>query len=533
MVQEGKADTVLLEIFRSRIPEKARQALEPFGYYDAQVAAVVETEKGRQRFKVTVAPGEPVRISALEVGVTGPGKDDPVLREAAASFPLKVGEALSQPQYERGKEDLRTKALNLGYLGAEYTTHVIRLNRGERKAEIALTLETGKPYLLGEVSWEGAERYPRIFLRRYLDFQAGEPYSYAKIYQTQLNLINSDRFAAATVRADKEEAQDGRVPVHIRLEPSPSKRLRPGVGYATDTGARFALRYHDLNVLQSGHDFNVDMSLAERRRSLSTYYTLPGSGHVDNRTTLKAGLQQDLLKAYDSMLFTLEGEQAHSFGRGTVGSAFVQFRQENFSESGQAGHSTLLLPGLRFSQRRVDDVIRPRKGFRYYLEGRGSSQVLGAPTNFLQGLANADTLIPLTGRLSLIPRVQLGATWQADALTDLPPTLRFYAGGDRSVRGYTYQSLGPKDANGNVIGGRNLVFGSLEAEYAITKNWAAAAFYDVGNAYNNFEDLRLAQGAGVGVRYYTVAGPIRVDLARQINVDNPGFQLHVTMGFAL
>ena len=158
---------------------------------------------------------------------------------------------------------------------------------------------------------------------------------------------------------------------------------------------------------------------------------------------------------------------------------------------------------------------------------------MGAETNFLQFLGNGDLLIPLHDGFSLIPRVQLGVTWQKDPLTDMPPSLRFYAGGDRSVRGYTYQSLGPKDASGNVIGGKHLLVGSLELEYAITKNWSMAVFYDVGNAFNNFEDLTWPQGAGMGVRYYTPVGPIRVDLARQINVDNPGFQLHVSIGFAL
>jgi translocation and assembly module TamA len=193
----------------------------------------------------------------------------------------------------------------------------------------------------------------------------------------------------------------------------------------------------------------------------------------------------------------------------------------------------MIMPGLRFTHRRVDDIIRPTKGFRYYLELRGSTDTLGAETNFLQVLANGDILRPLTPRLSLIPRFQVGTTWEKDPVTALPPTLRFYAGGDRSVRGYTYQSLGPKDANGNVTGGKNLLVGSLELEYAITKNWAVAAFYDVGNAFNNWDSMSLAQGAGIGIRYYTIAGPIRIDVARQINVEDPKFQFHVSLGFAL
>jgi translocation and assembly module TamA len=534
LVREGTVDRALLELHRRQIPGKVQKALEPFGYYEAQVSSTQEkNEEGREVLRVKVIPGMPIRITTVHVRIAGPGENNPDLRQLVSSFPLKPGDVLNQVKYENAKEELKIKALNQGYLGSEYTSHAIRVNRAERKAEIELILETGSRFLFGDVIWEGTLLYPVSYLERFLDLKPGEPYSYSKIYQTQLNLINSDRFSSVNIRADKEEAQDGRVPVRIHVEPSPPKRLRPGVGYSTDYGAQLSLRYQDLNAFQRGHEFNADASIAQRRQAISSYYSIPGSGHVDNRTNLKVGLQRELLKPYDNLLFTTEAEQARSFGYGTVGSAYLQFREERFSESGQEGSSNLFMPGLRFSQRRVDDLIRPGKGFRYILETRGSTQALGAESNFVQFLGNGDLLIPLGAGFSLIPRTQVGVTWQKDPLTDLPPSLRFYAGGDRSVRGYTYQSLGPKDSSGNVIGGKHLFVASLEVEYSITRSWSVAAFYDVGNAFNNFDDLHLAQGAGLGVRYYTPAGPVRVDLARQINVDHPGFQFHISIGFAL
>ena len=534
MVREGVIDRALLEVFRRQISEKVQKALEPFGYYEAQVSSTQEKgEEGQEFLRVKVIPGSPIRVASMIVRISGPGETNPDLKQLVAAFPLKAGDVLNQPKYEKAKEELRTKALNQGYLGSEYTSHVIRVDRGEHKAEIELILQTGSQYLFGEVIWEGTQLYPVSYLERFLDFKPGQPYSYSKIYQTQLNLINSDRFSSVNIRADKEEAHEGRVPVRIHIEPSAPKRLRPGVGYSTDYGAQVSLHYQDVNAFKRGHEFNADATVAQRRQAISSYYSIPGSGHVDNRTNLKVGLQRELLKPYDNLLFTTEGEQARSFGYGTVGSAYLQFREERFSEAGVEGSSNLFMPGLRFSQRRVDDLIRPGKGFRYALETRGSTQALGAETNFLQFLGNADFLIPLGAGFSLIPRSQVGVTWQKDPLTDLPPSLRFYAGGDRSVRGYTYQSLGPKDSSGNVIGGKNLWVGSLELEYAITRKWSVAGFYDVGNAFNSLDELHLAQGAGLGFRYYTPAGPVRVDLARQINVEHPGFQLHISIGFAL
>ena len=534
LVQDGVVNQLLLDIFRRRVPEKVREALEPFGYFQAQ--AKVETEKspgGQEVLRVTVIPGDPVKVSRIDIRLQGPGEKEKNLRNLVASFPLKVGDVLHQGKYEKARDELRSKAFDLGYLGAKFTTHQIRVHRGELRAEIELILETGPQYRYGEVTFEGAPMYPQAFLERFLDFAPGELCSFDKTYQTQLNLINSDRFASVSVEAKVEEARDFFVPVKIKLEPSPPKRLRPGIGYATDTGARFSLNYQDLNAFKRGHEFNTDLNIAEKRQAISAIYAIPSPGHIENRTNLKTGLQQERLDAYDTLLFTVEAERARSFGMGRVGSVYLQFRQEHFSEAGQEGKSSLILPGLRFTQRQVDDILRPRKGFRYYVELRGSTDTLGAESNFAQVLANADFLYPLPRGFSLIPRIQFGATWQDNPITDLPPTLRFYAGGDRSVRGYEYQSLGPKDADGNVIGGKHLIVGSLELEYALAKNWGIAAFYDVGNAFNNIDNLQLAQGAGIGIRYYTLAGPIRVDVARQINVDDPKFRLHVSLGFAL
>jgi len=534
LVQEGILNRELLDNFQRQAPEKVVQALEPLGYYHARATITLEkAQEDHEVLKVQVIPGEPVRVFKIDIKMEGPGEKEKVLKDLVAAFPLKVGDPLHQGKYEKGRDALRSKALDFGYLGAKFTTHLIRVYRGELRAEIELALQTGDQFRYGEVTFEGAPMYPQSYLERFLDFAPGDLYSYTKTYQTQLNLINSDRFSSVTIEANAEDAKDHFVPVKINLEPSAPKRLRPGVGYATDTGARVSLRYKDLNAFQRGHEFNADLSISERKQILSAIYSFPGHGHIDNRTNLKTGLQQELLPTYDSWLYTLEVEQARSFGQGRIGSAYIQGRRENFSEYGVKGESSLILPGLRFTQRQVDDILRPTKGFRYYLELRGSTDTLGAETNFFQFLGNADFLYPLTHRVSFIPRLQVGTTWQRDPITDLPPSLRFYAGGDRSVRGYTYQSLGPTDASGKVVGGKNLLVGSLELEYAIAKNWGIAGFYDVGNAFNSADDFRLAQGAGIGIRYYTPAGPLRVDVARQINVDNPGYQLHVSIGFPL
>jgi translocation and assembly module TamA len=247
---------------------------------------------------------------------------------------------------------------------------------------------------------------------------------------------------------------------------------------------------------------------------------------------LRTGYDREDIDTYESSTLFVEGELVRAFGRGRLGSAYLRLQQEDFIIGAEDSRSRLVLPGLRFSERRYDDPIRPRRGYLYRLEVRGAHQVLGSDTGLLQALGSANTLQPLPWGFSVFARGQAGSTWQNEPLREIPPSLRFFAGGDQSVRGYGYQTLGPSDSSGKVVGGKNLLVGSVELERALSENWGVALFYDAGNAFDSFSDYEIFQGAGFGVRRYTLVGPVKVDLARQVGVLDPSIRLHVSIGFA-
>ncbi|HSB03717.1 MAG TPA: autotransporter assembly complex family protein [Thermodesulfobacteriota bacterium] len=543
LVQEGRVDPLWLKLFERQIPEKVRQALEPFGYYNPQIRVSLEViQEGLFRLRVYVEPGHPVRVSSAKIELRGMGSQEQELKDLVKAFSLKEGDILRQTKYEEAKGALKAKALELGYLDADFSVHEIRVSQGERKASIELVLETGSQYYFGEVTFAGTPNYPERFLRRYLAFRAGEVFSYSKIAQTQLNLINSDRFKEAGIDARKEESQNLRIPVKINLAPSKPKRFRFGVGYETDLGPRLSARYQDLNFQRRGHELDSELNLSQRLQGLVTSYVWPGQKDLDSKTSFKLGIQREDTETYTSRSVFLGPEYVHSFahgsgllhslGRGSIGSVYLQARLEDFRVGEEDGRSRLLMPGLRFSRRQYDDLIRPTRGYRFALETRGAAQAFGSDTNFLQLLFNGDMLIPLPLRFALFLRAQAGVTW-SDPVEDLPPSVRFFAGGDQSVRGYAYQSLGPKDIFGNVTGGKHLLAGSIELEKPISKLFGIAAFYDVGNAFNSLNNVDLQQGAGMGIRLYTPVGPVRFDLARQVGVKDPKFRVHFTVGFQL
>lgn len=534
LVREGKVDRLWLEHVARQAEGKALTALEPFGYYRARVTTALEAVAGEgYRLRVVVVPGEPVRLRGVEVKLQGPGAGAKPLRRLAAAFPLHPGEILLQQRYEEAKGALLARARDLGYLDADFPLHEIRIAGDKATARIALTLETGPEYRFDDVELEGATDYPDRFLRRFLAFRAGQPFSSAKLGESQLNFTNSERFTEVLVVPEKEKAHDLRVPVLVKLKAAPRRRLNPGIGYGTDTGARFSVRYRDLNMFHLGHELDVNLYVAERLQGLAAGYTVPDVDDLRGATAVRLNLQREDVTTYVSRLVALELDRTLSFGRGRLGTAFVRLQQEDFTVGTQESGTRLVLPGLRFTESRYDNAIRPTRGHRYAVELRGTHRYLGSDTGLLQLVADGSYLAPLPWRLSLQTRASAGITLLSDPLSDLPPSLRFFAGGDRSVRGYSYQSLGPRDASGQVVGGKHLLVGSIELERALFSDWGVSLFYDAGNAFDSFTAVRLFQGAGVGVHYYTRIGALNLYLARQFGVDHPGFHIHFTVGFEL
>lgn len=534
LVRDGKVDRLWLERFARQAGEMTRLALQPYGYYHAQVSARIEQQESeRYRLLVAVVPGEPVRLTAVDVELQGPGAGESQLRRLAAGFPLVKGRVLLQPQYEGAKSALKARAVELGYLDADFSRHEIRIAGGALSATVGLTLKTGERYYFDEPRIEGAPDFPQPYLRRFLVFKKGEVFSYAKLGESQLNFSNSERFKSVVVVAEKDKARDFLVPVLVKLVAAPRRTLRPGVGYGTDTGGRFTVHFRDLNLFHKGHELDLNLYAAERLQGFAARYTRPSSLDIRSSTSVQLNLQQEDVTTYVSQLAALELDLNHSFGRGELGTAYVKLQQEHFTVGSESSTSRLVLPGYRFSKESFDNLIRPTRGYRYALDLRGAHPYLGSDSGLVQFIAEGNALLPLPWRLSLHLRSKAAASLLSDPLADIPPSIRFFAGGDQSVRGFSYQSLGPKNASGQVVGGRHLLVGSVELERALYKNWGVSLFHDAGNAFNDFSNVQLRQGAGVGLHYYTPVGGLNLSLAKRLGGGGNVFYIHFTVGFQL
>lgn len=533
LVREGTVDRVWLERYAKQAEADTRTALEPFGYYNAQVTVTIEAAGEGYRLLVKIIPGEALRLSDVKVTVVGSGNAEKRLNRLVTNFPLHTGDVLLHQTYESAKAALKTRAQELGYLDADYPRHEIRIEKTARSATIELVLDTGEKYHFGATRILGAPDYPDSFLRRHLTYTSGEDFSYPQLGETQRNFTNSERFSEVVITPEKQDAEAFMVPLTVKLKEGPRISLRPGIGYGTDTGARFTVRYRDLNMFHLGHELFSQLFVAERLQGLVTGYIMPSPRDVRSSTSLQLNLQQEDTTVYSSRILALELDRNRSFGTGKLGTAYIKAQYEDYTVGDQKSSSRLLLPGVRFSDNRYDNLIRPRRGFSYALDLHGTHQAIGSDTALLQILAEASHIQRLPWRLSLHTRAKGGTTLLSDPLKDIPPSLRFFTGGDQSVRGYSYKSLGPRDASGHVVGGRQLLTFSVELERALFKDWGISVFYDAGNSFNSFSSFSLFQGAGVGLHYYTGVGALNLSVARPVGRDNSSIHIHFTVGFQL
>ena len=535
LVRDGKVDQLWLDRFALQAPDKVRLALEAYGYYNAEVSVKAEqTREGGPRLKVAVIPGVPVRLAEVDLELKGAGSGEEELRRLASKFPLAPGAVLLHPDYKRGKGELQARAVSLGYLDAKFTRHEIRIAEGATSARIGLTLETGERYLFNGARIEGAPDYPLPYLRRFLAFEEGEVFSYQKLGETQLNFANSERFKSVVVTPERDKAEDLRIPVLVQLTSAPRHTFRTGVGYGTDSGPRFSVRYRDLNLFRQGHDLDLSLYLAQRLQGFAARYLRPSPLDLKSSTTAQLNLQQEDVSTYQSKLAALELARNRSFGRGELGTVYVKLQQENFTIGDVSSGSRLVLPGVRFSKERFDDQIRPSSAYRYGADLRGTHQFLGSDTALVQLIVEGAVLVPLPWRLFVQARTKAGYSILPDPLQDLPPSIRFFAGGDQSVRGYSFQGLGPRDDQGRVIGGKHLLVGSLELERRLYENWGVSLFYDAGNAFNDFTHMELKRGVGVGLHYYTPVGGLNLSVATPLDDDDgKSYRIHFTVGLQL
>lgn len=503
------------------------KGLKALGHYKPTITKSLNRSDTCWNATFTVDPGPPVTVSAVDVSIDGEAGDDPAFRALLADLPMKTGEVLDHGAYESLKTKLSSLASARGYQEARLTRSELRVDPAAGTAVALVTLQSGPRYRLGELRVE-VEGVEENLVRRIAEYEAGQPYSADRLHNINQALSDSGYFANVEVRPEPESASDLTVPVTVRAEPRKRHLYTAGVGLDTDTGPRLRLGYENRRINRRGHRLVSRLLASPVLSDLTTEYRVPLDRPRSEWLTFYAAASHEDTDTFDSTAGRLGVRSTHLRGK-WLETRFLDLSREDYQVGDTDRTSTFLTPGLSYQRIETDGSLRPSHGWRLSAEVRGGTESVLSETNVIRARVRGGWLrgLPWGGRI--ITRGELGAL----AVTDfdaLPPSLRFFAGGDNSVRGYEFESLGPKDASGEVIGGRYLAVASLEYEHPLFGAWSAAAFVDVGNAFANDFNDGLKTGVGVGLRWQSPVGPMRVDLAHPLDDDGTTIRVHLRLG---
>jgi translocation and assembly module TamA len=524
-------DPVLTEGRIRRLHQKAAteitRALQPFGYYRAKIdGSLEEPEPGQWRAKYIIEPGPKLLIGSSDIRILGDGKTDPLFIDFLQNSALNVGQVLNQERYEKFKDMLATLAAERGYFDARFIEHQLKIDIGIYTADVVLVFDTGARYVFGEVRFEQDFLDPEL-IARFVPFKPATDYSLEKLVELQTSLNDSDYFQRVELATERSATVHDEINVDVKLEPRRRHKYTLGGGYGTDTGARALFGWEVPLLNRYGHRFDTTARVSHIGNSLVLNYRIPVLDPRTDQVILRTSAANEKTSTSDSHTRAVSVMLAH--GRsGWRENLSLSYQTELYTIGGITDRSRLMMPGINWAKVWADTRLEARQGAKLTFDLRGASSNFVSDVNFSQATLWGKVIVPFSEHGRLIGRGQLGATL-TDDFPSIPATIRFFSGGTQSVRGYAYQSLGPRDASGTVVGAKNIMVGSIEYDYRFKAKWSGAVFFDEGNAVNEFNDTK-EQGAGFGVRWYSPIGPVRIDIASALTREGRPWRLHLNIG---
>jgi len=512
-----------------KTPNEVRKALEPFGYYTPTVDVQLLPTMQGAKVMITVTRGVSTKLRQRSVVVDGEASDDARIQKAITAFKPSIGKRFVHSTYSRSKAHIESELAAHGYFDAELLKARVEVTRADSAADVDLHWQSGRRYRFGPLYVDGSHIDARV-LTRALGEPTGQPYDVNVLLGVHQRLTDLDYFGLIDIQPQIEMADGDQVPVTVDLSPSRRTIYSAGLSYGTDSGAGVLFGLDRRWVNARGHKWSNRVQWSQVNPRVDSTYRMPAYRWFDGWYFIGLGYREESTDSVENRIGEAVVGRDGRFGEWTLGASLHALRERYLRARSLGDYATALLvyPALQANRVHYDDPLYARKGFSLSGEIRVGSDALWSDFSFAQVLGSARWVRGWGEQGRVIARGQFGRTFGGN-LQGLPTSLRFYAGGDRSVRGYAYQEISPEDAVGDPIGGRNLLVGSLEYEYMFDEQWGMAGFVDAGNAFNDVsEGLRI--GIGTGLRWRSPIGPVRVDVGHGLDDPKRGWQLHIGIG---
>jgi len=518
------------------------------GFFHTRIKTRLRTDEKRQvAVEIQIDEGPWVQVTQINLQVAA-GEQPVDLRQLDDQRPLQVGARLIADAYENLKRLYLNHLLNHGYPHAVVAGKVY-VDEKQNTAKIDLHVTPGVFSHFGPVKISGNQETPDYLILRQLTFKKGDDFNFNEIYASQRNLYQLDLFNSVAVTPEKVPATERIIPVAVKVEEKKKRAVKFGIGYGDEDKLRLRGALLLRNVGGGGRTFNLEGKYSSIDSHFTSTFTNPQLwGSYFDFIVTGGGLYLQYPNFNDTAIFAqarLERKLPWKF-RGLCGYLLQQDRPTDIPYSTELAFSepqerrfrtSMAFAGL--NQDTTDNELYPSQGGALSARGESSLDFLGADLQFLRTILEARRYVNLwEKKLIMAGRLKVGLMGPIEETREIPLVRRFFCGGYNSVRGYRLYYLGPRDSDGQPVGGDALMEGSSELRFPIYKELRGVVFLDFGNVYPKIDNLdpgQLKYAAGAGLRYRTPIGPVGLDLGIPLNPIDPGsdkIQIHFTIGQA-
>lgn len=519
--------------FRARVDAAIRQGLRPLGYYEPTIEFTLDDRPTLSRpvLYAKVDPGEPVRIAGVNINLEGGARTDEDYLNLVKSSRPALGDILNHGRYDSFRNSLTGLALRKGYFDANMTKSQLGVAKELHKAFWDIDFDSGERYHFGKVKFQGSQ-IRDDYLQNLVPFHQGDYYSSNDLAELNRRLSATNWFNSVVVSPDFHDAKESRIlPLDALVTPRNSNIMELGGGFSTDIGPRVRGTWRKPWVNDRGQSLTTSASISAPEQQLDLTYRIPLlKSPLEQYYLLQGGFKRTDLNDTKSDSTKMVVSRNWDLSSGWQRALTMSWRLDHFTQGLVTDTTMLLYPGVTVNRTRARGGLMPVWGDsqRYSLDV--SDTTWGSDVDFALLQAQNVWIRTLAEKHRFVARGQVG--WiETNNFDRIPPDLRFFAGGDRSIRGYKFQGISPRDDSGKLTGASKMLTGSVEYQYNVTGRWWGAMFVDTGEAVNDIRQRDIKTGAGVGVRWQSPVGPVKLDIAAPIgDKETHGIQFYIGLG---
>lgn len=522
------------ESYLIEVKETSKQSLIALGYYQAIITATVKDGLKNQTVQVKVNLGERTSIIKLDLRLTGEALHNKNIQKLLLDFPLQEGQGLDHGLYESSKNSLISLAKHYGYFDAKYIKANVEVTQKTNQAIVNLWFDSGIRYQFGELIFDThtpAEQF--VYSLRHFD--VGDAYDTDKLNEFNQDLNETGYFnsitilpaIASTTGINFKKNNERKIPLHLITYMRPQDSFNTGLGYSTDEGVRGKFRWIRPWVNHYGHSIETDLVASTYKQETSLTYQIPMEDPIYNYFSLQSGYKNLDQNDTNTEQYITSLNLHWRLDNDWLRTLYIRYDNESGIQGQETFGTELILPGVSLRRTRSRGNVNVYWGERQLVFFEFANESLLSSSSVIKAFAQ-NKIIRTYGNHQIINSAELGGIF-ADTIFDVPSSMRFFTGGDQSIRGYDYEEIAPVDSDDFLVGGFYLATASFEYRYAISHNWKMALFTDLGTATDDFSEP-ISVGAGAGVVWTSPVGPIRLYVAKPYTDTGDAYKLHLMIG---